>query len=106
MKLKSSETTINNLNKKCKKCVKKKFQLLVENASISNEILPEIDVSQFSYDKSKVIGKGSFGKVYLGQYYRLAVAVKKLKYTSSRALDDFKHEVQTLMYSFSLFFYN
>ena len=58
----------------------------------------QIDASKFSYDKSKILGKGSFGKVYLGEFYKLSAAVKKIKYTSPRELLDFQHEVQTLMY--------
>jgi hypothetical protein len=53
----------------------------------------------FHLTKRKFSEKGSFGKVYQGSYYRLPVAVKKIKNSSPRAIDEFKHEVQLLMYS-------
>ena len=45
----------------------------------------------------KLLGKGSFGKVYEGMYYKLPVAVKKIKASDEQAMKDFQNEVQTLM---------
>ena len=61
-------------------------------------------MSHFSFDKNSVLGTGSFGKVYKGKYFKLPVAVKKLKNKTPRAIDDFKNEIQTLMYINSLHF--
>ena len=57
----------------------------------------EVDKFHLIVNKETVLGKGAFGKVYEGMYYKLPVAVKKLKNTSVRAMEDFQHEVQTLM---------
>lgn len=49
-------------------------------------------------NKNKILGSGSFGKVYEGTYYKLPVAVKKPKTGHNlQALNDFKNEVQILM---------
>ena len=58
----------------------------------------EIDFNHFEINYNKVLGNGSFGEVYEGTYYKLPVAVKKLKKSDSlHAVEDFKNEVQTLM---------
>jgi serine/threonine protein kinase len=59
-----------------------------------------IETSQFEVSKDKLLGKGSFGKVYEGTYFKLPVAVKTLKTVHTpQALEDFRHEIQTLMYT-------
>ena len=61
-----------------------------------------INFSHFKMNETNKLGEGSFGTVYQGTYYKLPVAIKKLKTGHSKqSMDDFKNEIQTLMY-FSL----
>ena len=63
------------------------------------ELYNLINFSQFQLNKSKILGTGSFGEVYLGSYYELPVAVKMLKTGHDlQVLEDFKNEIQILMY--------
>jgi predicted Ser/Thr protein kinase len=49
--------------------------------------------------KEKILGKGTFGKVFQGTYYKSPVAVKKLRnmHFSNEAMEDFTKEVKVLM---------
>ena len=59
----------------------------------------EIDFDHFKINEIGVLGEGSFGTVYKGMYYKLPVAVKKLRTKHSKqSLDDFHNEIQILMY--------
>ena len=66
------------------------------SAESSLEKVYFIDPKHFEMSK-KLLGKGSFGKVYEGMYYKLPVAVKKIKASDEQAMKDFQNEVQTLM---------
>lgn len=75
----------------------KELQTL-KNTSQSSPELFLINFSNFQIFKDSVLGKGTFGKVYKGAYYKMPVAVKKLKTSHTpQARDDFKNEIQTLM---------
>jgi hypothetical protein len=76
--------------------------IIVENPQKTSTPLDEnflLDISKLAVFKDKLLGKGSFGKVYEGSYFKLPVAVKKLKTSNTEsALDDFRREVRILMY--------
>ena len=50
-------------------------------------------------NKDKLLGRGSFGKVYYGTYFRMPVAIKSIskKSINAKAMQDFKNEVEILM---------
>jgi serine/threonine protein kinase len=52
-----------------------------------------------NYSKEQILGRGSFGTVYYGTYYKLPVAIKKLKNVSHSddIVEDFMKEVRILM---------
>ena len=58
----------------------------------------EIDTNHLKIDEKKILGEGSFGTIYGGTYFKMPVAIKTLKGGSLEVIDDFKHEVQTLLY--------
>lgn len=57
--------------------------------------IPVIDKDKIS--KEKVIGEGSFGKVYKGKYGEREVAIKKIKLIQLPNYDEIMHEIQAVM---------
>ena len=89
------------------------YTVPITSSSTSTQIKSTISKSvekTKEFDRSKleistnVIGEGSFGEVYLGEYYKLPVAIKKLKRSriGERAIEDFKNEVAILVYVINL----
>ena len=58
--------------------------------------LETIDTSHLEVNKKKVLGKGSFGKVYYGRYFKSPVAVKIVKDVNKEFWKDFENEIQIL----------
>ena len=58
-----------------------------------------IDVIHLELHKKKVLGRGSFGKVYYGTYYKSPVAIKALKnaHLTQKGIQHFKREVTLLL---------
>ena len=56
----------------------------------------KLDLSHLEIQKNKVLGTGSFGKVYYGKYFKSPVAIKKLK-LNDEFYEDFNNEIQILM---------
>lgn len=69
--------------------------MLSENVQLWSAI-----ASQLEIDKSQPLGKGSFGEVYYGTYYKAPVAIKTLKsaHLTDKGMKDFANEVKTLAY--------
>ena len=61
----------------------------------------EIEVDQLEINKMEVLGKGSFGKVYSGTYFKAPVAIKMFKDVTLNKVfwDDFDNEISILMYA-------
>ena len=56
----------------------------------------KLDFSHLEIQKKKVLGIGSFGKVFYGKYFKSPVAIKKIK-LSDDFNEDFSNEIQILM---------
>ena len=59
-----------------------------------------IHVEHLSIQKKRVLGRGGFGKVYYGTYYKSPVAIKALKsaHLTKKGIEHFKREVKLLLY--------
>ncbi len=60
-----------------------------------------VDSNQLEINKNQILGKGTFGKVYLGKYFKSPVAIKKFKEVSESQefWGDFENEIKILLYS-------
>ena len=67
---------------------------IVQTSSLSDYL---VNSPQLEFSKEKILGKGTFGKVYQGTYYKSPVAVKKVKNIAEEAMDDFTKEMKILM---------
>ena len=58
-----------------------------------------VDKDHLEVNKKKLLGKGSFGKVYYGSYFKSPVAIKKFKEVtlSDEFWADFDNETKILM---------
>ena len=70
-------------------------------------VAPTIDYSQLEQFPDKILGEGAFGEVYQGLYFKIPVAIKRLKKSQlgAKGMVEFKNEVQLLSYIFVFFLF-
>ena len=55
-------------------------------------------MSQLQINEKQLLGQGSFGQVYFGEYFKMPIAVKKIKNIQlERAREDFVKEIKILV---------